>query len=852
MGALERAGTWFEFAEELRARGLEILITSLLPAGGLNALPAAGLSVIMPAETDHRHPRLTSLDGLRAAGVMAGRFLRQTLPTAANILTIGGGTPYPDSGRPRLEGFWEGLGLDHNFKLRHLAAAWQVEEARLRLGPVFKRMRGRFDAVFALSDPLVLLARELAQARGLVGPEALFVGVNGDPNALSAVAEGRLAATIDLETEGLAREALELAVAVGRGRPMPKFLPTHPRLVTRSDVGQTALRKLNALSELPSQMVGLNSERERRRLRQLEQSVALSRRMTELLSREALEREIPEAIRRAFGYDLVRWWRVEGDRLQADHPPFEAALDGTGPLEEAARRKAVVFVPNTWRSGRFPCDPLFPETVTRTILPVRSGAEWLGLLDLHGHEPAGYGRGDLLTLEGLAHQFGTALHNAQLFEEELFRRRQAESASQYKSERMLALSQALREPLQTVLGRSQAALEAPSLYGGLSDPIAEDLNRIHHAGRQLAGLLGELLETARDEQDALAPASETASPVAEPAILLVSSLEQPPQQLPDTLSELRAKVIHLNPSKVQAVPGSVTPVGMVWWAQRPSPSEVRYVEALRQQPGLAGLPFHRLTPPTPFSPPREPVEYSGPAADQRPLLVADPSAQAREVYAGWWAQVSPTAKTIVVANGAEAIAVLEREVPRLVLLDLELNPVDGFAVLAWLRSHQHTRSVPLMALTDRALGENEAPLLDYPAVIYGCKALLSEGEILSLIRGSLDPQQALPQRASTLVKRAVAYLQSHHARTLSRGEVAAALNVSQNHLSHIFRQELGLTPWEFLNRYRVWRARGLMESSSLSVGEITSRVGFEDPSYFARVFRRSTGLAPQAYRRATR
>jgi AraC-type DNA-binding domain-containing proteins len=73
--------------------------------------------------------------------------------------------------------------------------------------------------------------------------------------------------------------------------------------------------------------------------------------------------------------------------------------------------------------------------------------------------------------------------------------------------------------------------------------------------------------------------------------------------------------------------------------------------------------------------------------------------------------------------------------------------------------------------------------------------------------------------------------------------------MSEDYLTHCFRQELGTTPVEYLNRYRVLQARRLLVESDKSITNIALEVGFSSSSYFSRVFRKEVGLSPEAYRR---
>jgi len=81
-----------------------------------------------------------------------------------------------------------------------------------------------------------------------------------------------------------------------------------------------------------------------------------------------------------------------------------------------------------------------------------------------------------------------------------------------------------------------------------------------------------------------------------------------------------------------------------------------------------------------------------------------------------------------------------------------------------------------------------------------------------------------------------------------RSDICRMLGISENYLSRLFRQELGLTLAEYVNRYRVRVARHLLRETDLSVTEIAHQVGFDDPAYFSRVFARHAGVSPRTCR----
>jgi AraC family transcriptional regulator of arabinose operon len=83
-------------------------------------------------------------------------------------------------------------------------------------------------------------------------------------------------------------------------------------------------------------------------------------------------------------------------------------------------------------------------------------------------------------------------------------------------------------------------------------------------------------------------------------------------------------------------------------------------------------------------------------------------------------------------------------------------------------------------------------------------------------------------------------------------ELAAWVRLSPSRFAHLFRAETGTPPGRYLQTMRMQRARVLLERTFLPVREVMIRVGFRDPSHFARDFRRFHGITPSAARGAVR
>ena len=78
--------------------------------------------------------------------------------------------------------------------------------------------------------------------------------------------------------------------------------------------------------------------------------------------------------------------------------------------------------------------------------------------------------------------------------------------------------------------------------------------------------------------------------------------------------------------------------------------------------------------------------------------------------------------------------------------------------------------------------------------------------------------------------------------------LADSVHLSPSRLRHLFKDETGYTPAQYLKRLRLERARELLEGSFLRLKEVMPRVGVTDESHFVRDFKKTHGLPPIKYR----
>ncbi|MBI5131052.1 MAG: helix-turn-helix transcriptional regulator [Rhodopseudomonas palustris] len=100
--------------------------------------------------------------------------------------------------------------------------------------------------------------------------------------------------------------------------------------------------------------------------------------------------------------------------------------------------------------------------------------------------------------------------------------------------------------------------------------------------------------------------------------------------------------------------------------------------------------------------------------------------------------------------------------------------------------------------------------------------------------------------------RIVAHIDSNIDRSLRMRDLAQLIDLSASHFARAFRQRAGTSPRSFVLERRVTRAKMLMRTTDMPLSEIALACGLSDQAHLSRIFRRSTGVTPNAWRRDRR
>ena len=102
------------------------------------------------------------------------------------------------------------------------------------------------------------------------------------------------------------------------------------------------------------------------------------------------------------------------------------------------------------------------------------------------------------------------------------------------------------------------------------------------------------------------------------------------------------------------------------------------------------------------------------------------------------------------------------------------------------------------------------------------------------------------------LKRVLNYIGDNLAESLSLSQLAAVAGMSPHYFSELFKQSTGTSPHKYVLMQRIEFAKQHLSRSKLSVIDIGLESGFQNPSHFARVFKKCVGVAPSGFQRQTR
>ncbi len=104
------------------------------------------------------------------------------------------------------------------------------------------------------------------------------------------------------------------------------------------------------------------------------------------------------------------------------------------------------------------------------------------------------------------------------------------------------------------------------------------------------------------------------------------------------------------------------------------------------------------------------------------------------------------------------------------------------------------------------------------------------------------------EKSGSIIETAKEYIQNNYSKDISLDDVSRVVNISPYYFSKIFKEDTGENFIEYLTGIRINRAKELLDTTELSMKEICCMVGYADPNYFSRSFKKNVGVTPTEYK----
>ena len=98
------------------------------------------------------------------------------------------------------------------------------------------------------------------------------------------------------------------------------------------------------------------------------------------------------------------------------------------------------------------------------------------------------------------------------------------------------------------------------------------------------------------------------------------------------------------------------------------------------------------------------------------------------------------------------------------------------------------------------------------------------------------------------IQKVQAYIRENVDKRLSLGTVSSIFGYSQNYLSSLFSRYAGMSFIDYVNTAKIEKAKQLLSDPNTMVYEVATRLGFESPFYFSKVFKKEVGVSPRTWR----
>jgi len=240
-------------------------------------------------------------------------------------------------------------------------------------------------------------------------------------------------------------------------------------------------------------------------------------------------------------------------------------------------------------------------------------------------------------------------------------------------------------------------------------------------------------------------------------------------------------------------------------------------------------------------------------------LVAEDEQRMRDYLSRKVAELDPHLESAgVAADGEETVELVESRLPDLLLTDIKMPVLSGLELVQKIRSTNPDLRIIIVSgysefeYARRAIELGVDEYILKPVDVEGLREALRRVRIkLESSAGQVDAEFGSGIRTGEveLVKAVGLYLQENYRQPYSLERLASTFGCKVAYLLRLYSKATGSTPTRDLIRLRIEKAKRLLVGHPhLEVKQVAASVGYDDPLYFSRLFKRETGTTPSAFK----
>lgn len=134
-------------------------------------------------------------------------------------------------------------------------------------------------------------------------------------------------------------------------------------------------------------------------------------------------------------------------------------------------------------------------------------------------------------------------------------------------------------------------------------------------------------------------------------------------------------------------------------------------------------------------------------------------------------------------------------------------------------------------------------------LIKECQTIQSLYDIAcDVVKSISDLMASYPGKQNYLVREVSKFIKANYNNNIGLKDISKSLHINSSYLSRLYKNETGESITDAVNKFKIEKAKRILENSSSKIYEVGYAIGIEDPAYFSHVFNKYTGKSPREYR----